>query len=80
MVEYLIRTHYDTCSRPLRRCQARDLIEQVRYYCDYNELPLELTEEYLDQAVRTYFTVAQGRLKQYDREPPRTPRSPRTAR
>jgi predicted ATPase with chaperone activity len=60
MVDYLVRTHYDSSGRPLRRCQARDLIEQVKYYCDYNELPLEITEEYLDHAVRTYFTALKG--------------------
>ena len=43
MVDYLIQTHYHSCSRPLRRCQARDLMEQVVYYCNYNELPLEIT-------------------------------------
>ena len=44
MVDYLIRTHYDGGSRPLRRCQARDLLEQIMYHCNYNELPLEITE------------------------------------
>jgi predicted ATPase with chaperone activity len=60
MVDYLIRTHYQAGSRPLRRCQARDLLEQVIYYCNYNELPLEVKEEYLDRAVGTYFTALQG--------------------
>jgi predicted ATPase with chaperone activity len=60
MVDYLIRTHYQACSRPLRRCQARDLLEQVVYYCSYNELPLELKEEYLDHAVQNYFTALKG--------------------
>jgi hypothetical protein len=56
----LIRTHYDSCSRPLRRCHARDLLEQIVYYCSYNEAPLEVTEQYLDQAVRNYFTALKG--------------------
>jgi predicted ATPase with chaperone activity len=60
LVEYLTRTHYHTCSRPLRRCHARDLLEQVVYYCSYNELPLEITEGYLDHAVRNYFTALKG--------------------
>jgi predicted ATPase with chaperone activity len=60
IVDYLIGKHYHACSRPLRRCQARDLLEQVVYYCSYNELPLEVTEEYLDHAVRTYFTALKG--------------------
>ena len=45
---------------PLRRCHPRDLLEQVMYYCNYNELPLEITTEYLDQAVRNYFTALKG--------------------
>jgi hypothetical protein len=60
MVDYLVRTHYKAGSRPLRRCQARDLLEQVIYYCNYHELPLEVKEEYLDLAVGTYFTALQG--------------------
>jgi predicted ATPase with chaperone activity len=59
-IDYLIRTHYQACKRPMRRCQARDLLEQVMYFCNYNELPLEITEEYLDQAVRNYFTALKG--------------------
>jgi SpoVK/Ycf46/Vps4 family AAA+-type ATPase len=60
MFDYLIETHYRPCSRPMRRCQARDLIEQVVYYCNYNELPLEIVPEYLDHAVATYFTALKG--------------------
>jgi predicted ATPase with chaperone activity len=60
LVDYLISTHYHANSRPLRRCQARDLLEQVIYYCNYNELPLEVTEEYLDHAVKNYFTALKG--------------------
>jgi hypothetical protein len=30
------------------------------YYCNYNELPLEVTEEYLDHAVKNYFTALKG--------------------
>jgi predicted ATPase with chaperone activity len=57
LVDYLIRNHYHSGKRPLRRCHARDLLEQIVYYCNYNELQLEVTEPYLDHAVRTYFTA-----------------------
>ena len=60
MVNYLIDKHYQGTSRPLRRCHARDLLEQVVYFCSYNELPLQITEEYLDHAVRNYFTALKG--------------------
>ncbi len=60
MVDYLIGAHYQNRSRPLRRCHARDLLEQIIYHCSYNEVPLEVTEQYLDQAVRNYFTALKG--------------------
>jgi len=60
MVDYLIRAHYQGCSRPLRRCHARDLLEQIIYFCAYNEMPPEINEAHLDQAVRNYFTALKG--------------------
>jgi predicted ATPase with chaperone activity len=60
MVDYLIHTRLKQHGRPLRRCHPRDLVEQVMYHCNYNELPLRITAEYLDQAVRNYFTALKG--------------------
>lgn len=57
MVDYLVRTHYQGCGRPFRRCHARDLLEQIIYYCAYNEEPPLINEAHLDQAVRNYFTA-----------------------
>ena len=57
MVSYLIGKHYTACSRPLRRCHARDLLEQILHYCEYNELQLTVSEQHLDYAVRNYFTA-----------------------
>lgn len=59
-LEYLISHHYDACSRPLRRCHARDLLDQVAHFCEYNELPKVATSEILDHAVRNYFTAMSG--------------------
>ncbi|HEY2881047.1 MAG TPA: AAA family ATPase [Pirellulales bacterium] len=56
MVDYLIRKHYTGCDRPLRRCHARDLLEQIQYYCEYNEYPPTVNDQHLDYAVRNYFT------------------------
>ncbi len=56
-VDYLIQHHYQRCSRPFRCCQPRDLLLQVRNYCVYNDLPLELKPEYFDFAAANYFTV-----------------------
>jgi predicted ATPase with chaperone activity len=60
MVDYLIETHYRACPRPLRRCHARDLLDQIIHYCDYNDLPAVVTPRYLDHAVKNYFTAMKG--------------------
>jgi hypothetical protein len=60
MVDYLVQKHYTACSRPLRRCHARDLLDQIRHYCEYNEIRPLVNEEHLDYAVRNYFTALQG--------------------
>jgi predicted ATPase with chaperone activity len=59
-VDYLIEKHYKPAKRPLRRCQPRDLLNQVRNYCTYNGLPLEMKPEYFDKVVPCYFTVVAG--------------------
>jgi hypothetical protein len=44
----------------MRRCHARDLLGQVRNFCAYHDIPLEMKPEYFDIVVRSYFTVVQG--------------------
>lgn len=56
-VNHLIDQHYKRVNRPFRCCQPRDLLLQVRNYCIYNELPLQLTADYFDVAASNYFTV-----------------------
>jgi predicted ATPase with chaperone activity len=56
-IDYLIDHHYHRVNRPFRACQPRDLLLQVRNYCKYNGVRLELTPEYFDFAVGNYFTV-----------------------
>ena len=56
-VEYLMQTHYKAVNRPLRCCQPRDLILQVRNYCRYIDQPAKLTQETIDFAVENYFAV-----------------------
>lgn len=60
-VDYLINTHYRPNNRPFRRCQPRDLLQQIRNYCVYNELPVEMRPEYFDKVVKSYFTVVAGK-------------------
>ena len=57
VVDTLIDRHYEPLHRPLRRCHPRDLLMQIRNYCTYNDLPMEMTDEYFDRVVRSYFTV-----------------------
>ena len=57
VVDYLIDTHYRPVNRPMRRCQPRDLLGQIRNYCNYNGLVMEMRPDYFDRVVRSYFTV-----------------------
>ena len=56
-IDYLIETHYRAAGRPMRMCQPRDLLLQVKNYCLYNELEPELRNEYFDLACENYFSV-----------------------
>jgi predicted ATPase with chaperone activity len=56
-VDYLIVTHFRKADRPLRFCQPRDLVLQIRNYCRYHNRPAEMTNEHFDLAVENYFSV-----------------------
>ncbi len=56
-VNALMLEHYRKPGRSFRFCQPRDLLMQVRNYCLYRSLPLELTAEYFDLACENYFAV-----------------------
>lgn len=56
-IEYLIGTHYKSFGRPYRLCQPRDLLLQVRNYCQFHSVPLQLSPEAFDAAVLNYFSV-----------------------
>ncbi|MGA2034236.1 MAG: AAA family ATPase [Thermoguttaceae bacterium] len=60
-VEHLIEVHYRRAKRPMRYCHPRDLLSQVRNFCVYKGLPLEVRPEYLDVAVENYFAVMHPR-------------------
>jgi hypothetical protein len=57
VVEYLVGKHYRPMNRSPRRCHPRDLLNQIRNYCVYHDLPLEMRPEYFDRVVKSYFTV-----------------------
>jgi len=56
-VDHLITKHYRPDNRPMRRCHPRDLLSQIRNYCAYNDVPLEMRSEYFDRVARSYFTA-----------------------
>jgi hypothetical protein len=55
-VDYLIDKHYKSCQREMRYCQPGDLLDQVQSYCEVLDLPLEITNEALEAAVKNYFS------------------------
>jgi hypothetical protein len=57
VVDYLIEKHYRQAGRHFRRCHPRDLLDQVRHYCEVRDLPLTVTCESLDLAVVNYFSM-----------------------
>jgi predicted ATPase with chaperone activity len=42
-IDYLIDQHYRAPKRPFRCCHARDLLLQIRSYCFFHGIPMELT-------------------------------------
>jgi hypothetical protein len=56
-LDYLIKAHYQTVKRPLRCCQPRDLLQQIRNFCKYIDQPAKMTPEYFDFAVENYFAI-----------------------
>lgn len=56
-VTYLIEKHYRAAGRSFRCCHPRDLLHQVKSYCNYTGLPCEVKPEYLDLAVENYFSI-----------------------
>ena len=56
-VDYLIEVHYRAPNREMRMCHPRDLLLQVKHYCLYHDLPISLTNRYLDHACENYFSV-----------------------
>ena len=55
MVQYLIDAHYKPNARRFAACQPRDLLDQMIDMAHYHGQPLQLTQELVDAAVRSYF-------------------------
>jgi predicted ATPase with chaperone activity len=54
-VDHLLEQHYRRAHRPMRFCHARDLLRQIKNYCEVHNHPKELTPEAFDMAVQNYF-------------------------
>ncbi len=57
VIEYLVSHHYQVGNRPLRFCQPRDLIRQIKNYCAVHNLPSEINGACIDVAVENYFAT-----------------------
>jgi Mg-chelatase subunit ChlI len=57
VVDYLIEKHYKSTRRPMRRCHPRDLLSQIRSFCAYHDLPVEMRDDYFDRVIKSYFAV-----------------------
>ncbi|MCA9192010.1 MAG: AAA family ATPase [Planctomycetales bacterium] len=55
VIRQLVDGYFRPNHRPLRRCFARDLLNQVKAYCTYRGEPLDLRLDYLQHACRNYF-------------------------
>ena len=56
-LEYLIATHYQAVNRPMRCCQPRDLLLQIRNFTRYVGGDPVMSNENFDAAVENYFAV-----------------------
>lgn len=54
-LDSFIDENYTQAKRPLRFCQPRDLLRQVKNYCEVHELPPVVTPDALSVAVQNYF-------------------------
>ncbi len=63
LVDYLIERTTCPPTAPCARCHPRDLLGQIRNYCNYNGLPMEMRTEYFDRVVKSYFTVVINRQR-----------------
>ena len=69
VIDVLIEKHYVGAGRAMRRCHPRDLLQQIRNFCVYNELPMEMRDEYFDRVVKSYFSVVIAKQQTTDEHP-----------
>lgn len=47
---------YKTTDRSLRRCHPRDILTQVKNFCKYKKIQVQLRPDFLDRACKSYFS------------------------
>ncbi len=57
MIKRLIEKHYLPVNRPFRNCHPRDLLLQIKNYCQYQKKLVELSDEAFDFAAENYFSI-----------------------
>jgi len=62
-VEHLLERHYRHFNRAMRRCHPRDLMQQIRNLCTYQDAPLEMRPEHFDRAAASYFAMVAPKRK-----------------
>lgn len=55
VVDYFIRKHMKPNGRPFRGCLPRDILELVVDSCRYQQIPLSISPQLLDEAASAYF-------------------------
>lgn len=56
-VNYLIDKYYQKGGREMRYCHPGDILHQVCTYCTVLDLPLEISNDSIDAAVKNYFSL-----------------------
>ncbi len=59
IVDYLLRRYYEPRGIDMRSCHPRDIVEQVVDICRFENKPLVITRELLDQACKNFFLEEQ---------------------
>jgi hypothetical protein len=54
-IDHLIEQHYHRAHRPYRFCHPRDLLRQIKNFCEVHDQPKRLTPDNFDLAVQNYF-------------------------
>ncbi len=54
-IDHLIEQHYRRAKRPFRFCHPRDLLRQIKNFCEVHGQPKRLTPDSFDLAVQNYF-------------------------